>query len=238
MKFITKLLLPLGWAAPSWTQPAGFSEPGHRQWPCCLLLPNSTEKTRPIKVDSGEAKTTSLKMPITLEESDWQDSEITLLWSVTEIRDGCGMLEHLPRPHLLPGPLSKSDPRVLVGLWPQWEIWAGPSIISGSSGSTKRRAGALPGLAALILSQLERGPWHIFTGSSLSAETQLGRAYWQMHRVISLPRSNTPALTTLSVQVGSEIRISGCRWEAADVPQALLSWGEGLWPYASYTCSG
>ncbi|KAK4824206.1 hypothetical protein QYF61_012120 [Mycteria americana] len=47
---------------------------GHRQRPCCLLLRNGTKKTsRPIKVDSREAKTTGLKMLIALEAFDWQD---------------------------------------------------------------------------------------------------------------------------------------------------------------------
>lgn len=80
------------------------------QWLCSLLLHNSTKKTRPTKADGGEAKTTGLKMPVTLEMFDWQDSEITLLWSVTEITDGCGMLDHLP------GPLPKTNSRLLLGL--------------------------------------------------------------------------------------------------------------------------
>lgn len=203
----------------------------------CLLLPNSTKKTRPIKVDSGEAKTTGLKTLIALEAFDWQDGEITLLWSVTEIRDGCGMLEHLPGPHLLPGPLSKTNPRLPVGPWPQWEVWAGPSTISGSSGWTKRRAGALPGFAALIWSWLERSLWHIFTGSSLRAVTQPGRAYRQMNRVISLPQSNTPALTTLSVwwavRLWSQVAVGrqlsppslvGLRWRSLALRQLHLQW--------------
>lgn len=55
-------------------------------------------------------------MPVTLETFDWKDGEVTLLWSVTKIRDGCGVLEHLPRYHLLPGPLSKTNPKLPVGL--------------------------------------------------------------------------------------------------------------------------
>jgi len=66
-------------------------------------------------VSSREAITTALKMLIALEAFDWQDSEITLFWSVTEIRDGCGTLEHLPRTHLLPGPLSETNSRLPVG---------------------------------------------------------------------------------------------------------------------------
>lgn len=68
----------------------------------------------------------------------------------------------------------------------------------------------------------------------LCAVTPPGRAHQQMHGVILLPRPNAPVLTTLS-----EIRISGCCWEAAEVPQALLLRSSllDLLTHCSYTCS-
>lgn len=134
-----------------------------------------------------------------------------MLWSVTEIRDGCGTLEYLPRPHLLPGPLLRATPGSRWGCNHSGRSEQDPPSSASLLGEAK---GELELCQALLL--LSYLGWSTASdissqGSSLSAVTQPGRAYWLMPKVISLPQTNTPAPTTLSVQwalrLGSQVAV-------------------------------
>lgn len=135
-----------------------------------------------------------------------QDNEMTLSWSITEIRAGCGVLKHLPSSHL-------------------WEHLEGVVTTVGGACRTLHHQQRFWVTQMESLSSTSLCCTYLIwsTTSDLSVQVHLcaatpaGRAHQQMHGVILLPQSNAPVLTTLS-----EIRISGCCWEAAEVPQALL----------------
>lgn len=132
------------------------------------------------------------------------------------------MLEHLPRPHLLPGPLSKSSPRLPEGVATtvgglsrtfhhQWLFW----VKQKESWSFARlccvyliSAGAQPlrYLHRFISSRCDTA------GQSLPADARGDIAASVQH----------PCPYHALCAVGSEISISGRRWEAAEVLQALL----------------
>jgi len=171
-------------------------------------------------VGSREAKTTSLRALIDWEMFYSQDSEMTLSWSITEIRAVCGVLKHLPGSHLqehlggavttVGGACRTLHPQQLFW-WPKW------------------RAQVPPAFAALISS-----------GAQLL--TYLCRSISVLWRHQAEPTSRcmgwycclgpTPLSSPRSLRLGSQVA-AGKQLKY----HKPCCWGQALWTYGSYTCS-
>lgn len=170
-------------------------------------------------MDSTEAKTTGLRTPITLEAFSSQDGEITLLWSVTEIRGGCGMLKRLPQPS--------------PSAWAPLEEHPSGAVTTGGGASrtlhhrqhvwvSQKESWSFASLCYTDLISAGAQPLTYLCKFISSAATPPRQSLPADARGDSAASLQHPCPYHALCVVGSEIRISGRRCEVAEVPQALL----------------